>query len=87
MPSSEGHVHWSAHATSAEVGFAEQALEIYSGNGADPQGSMRVRAVGEPGEGLHIPTEGWESVPGTSPTLEARADAIDPIGYLRLRIA
>lgn len=87
MPSGEGHIHWSAYATSTSINFAEQDLEIIPGTSEDPSGSVRIRAVGDTSPGLHIPTEGWEAVPGTSPTLEGRADANDPIGYLRLRNA
>lgn len=87
MPSNEGHIHWSTSSTTATANFAEQDLELLPGTSEDPEGSVRIRATGDTGPGLHIPTEGWETVPGTSPALEARADANDPMGYVRLRIA
>lgn len=87
MPSNEGHIHWNSLAVQIEVNYAGQDLELIRGNPEDPEGSVRIRAVGSSTTGLHIPTEGWEAVPGTSPVLEARADSIDPLGYLRLRVA
>lgn len=87
MPSNEGHIHWNSIAVRIEVNYADQDLELIRGRTEDPQGSVRIRAAGDGTMGLHIPTEGWEAIPGTSPVLEARADAIDPIGYLRIRVA
>lgn len=87
MPSNEGHVHWASLVRATTVNFANQDLELTIGREGDPEGCVRVRALGSDAEGLHIPTDGWEAVPGTSPALEARSDANDPIGFLRLREA
>lgn len=87
MPSDECHIHWNTFSAFTEINCIEQDLELTAGDSGDPLGTVRVRAAGETGPGLAIPTMGWEAVPGTSPALEARADALDPVGYIRVRVA
>ena len=86
MSHNEGHVHFNPGSLATMVNYADQDMEITPGGSEDPIGSLYVKAVGESGAGLFIPTMGWELVPGTSPALEARADAHDPVGYLRIRV-
>lgn len=87
MPSNEGHIHWNGFLDVTDVNYAEQDLELVKGSGDDPQGLVRIRAAEEQTGGLAIPTMGWETIPGTSPTLEARADAVDQVGHIRIRVA
>ena len=92
MPSNEGHIHWTG-APSETVNFLDQELQMTSeatnmlAVKVDPIGAVRIRAMGHPSSGLFLPTDGWQAVPGSSPTLEARMDGHYPIGYIRLRLA
>jgi hypothetical protein len=52
---------------------------------ADPTGSLRIRETNFVGTGLLLPSDGWQTIPGTSPILEARVDAHYPTGLIRIR--
>lgn len=95
MASNEGHIHWSGLGDET-VNFLEQELQLTSevSNMADAVtvkldliGAIRIRAAGSTQAGLALPTDGWQSIPGTEPELEARADGNYMIGYIRLRLA
>lgn len=94
MASNEGHIHWNTLSPITQVNYAEQDLELTAETSnmanvvkQDPGGTVRIRAAGFGSQGLAIPTEGWQAIPGTSPTLQARADAADQVGYIRIRVA
>ena len=92
MPSNEGHIHW-AGAPSEDLTYLSQSLTIISEISnmvktfVDPEGALRLRATSFSGSGLLLPSEGWQSIPGTNPTLEARMDGYYPTGYIRIRQA
>lgn len=92
MASDEGHIHWSGLG-SETVNYLGQELQLTSerSNAAtiksDPIGMVRIRLDGHAEAGAALPSDGWQPVPGTAPTLEARADAHYPIGYIRIRQA
>lgn len=92
MPSNEGHIHWGGSADST-INYLGQELQLTSEVSnmvtvkTDPIGTIRIRLSGSPQTGLAIPTEGWQTIPGTSPALEARADAGYFVGYIRIRQA
>ena len=90
MASNEGHIHWSGLPTET-VNYLGQELQLTSevSNATtvktDPIGTIRIRLVGSLQTGLALPTEGWETIPDTSPLLEARMDGHYPTGYIRIR--
>lgn len=92
MPSNEGHIHWGGSANET-VNYLGQELqmtaEVSNANQSfvDPIGTVRIRLNGFGGTGLALPTDGWETIPGTSPVLEARVDGHYPLGYVRVRAA
>lgn len=86
MPSNEGHIHWDTSDDST-INYLSQELQITANNEGDPIGSQRIRLNTHQGTGLYIPTDGWENIPGTSPTLQARSDGFYPVGYIRVRQA
>lgn len=92
MPSNEGHIHWDGSADST-VNYLSQELQLtaevsnMTTTNTDPIGTIRIRLSGFGGTGLALPTESWQSVPGTSPVLQARVDGHYPAGYIRIRQA
>lgn len=92
MPSNEGHVHWDGSAD-ATVNYLTQELQLtaevsnMATTNVDPIGTIRIRLLGFVGTGLALPSDSWQAIPGTSPTLQARMDAIYPPGYIRIRQA
>lgn len=93
MASNEGHIHWSG-LPDESVAFLGQELRLTSERtnmastaNQDPIGAVRIRAIAFPGTGLMLPTEGWQTIPGTAPALEALAGAHYPVGYIRVRQA
>lgn len=92
MPSDEGHVHWTG-SPADEVSYLEQSLTITAEVSnmttvkSDPIGTLRIKAAGFGPQGLALPSDGWQPIPGTSPVLEARVDGHYPMGYIRIRLA
>lgn len=92
MPSNEGHIHWDGSADST-INYLGQELQLTAEVSnmvtvkTDPIGTVRIKLSGFGGTGLGLPSDGWESVPGTSPVLEARVDGNYAIGYIRIRQA
>lgn len=90
MASNEGHIHWSG-SSDETVNYLGQELQLTSevSNAitarVDPIGTIRIRLSGSVEAGLALPSEGWGAIPGTLPTLEARADGHYPTGYIRIR--
>jgi len=92
MASNEGHIHWDG-SQDFQVEYLGQSLQITSEDSnastvhQDPEGTLRIRTMGESADGLTIPTQtgDWEAIPGTIPTLQARAGGATDI--IRLRIA
>lgn len=92
MASNEGHIHWGGSADST-VNYLGQELQLTAEVSnmeivpVDPIGTIRIRLSGSLLTGLALPSNNWETVPGTAPALEARMDASYPIGYIRIRQA
>lgn len=92
MPSDEGHLHWDGSADST-INYLGQELQLTSEVSnmsvvtSDPIGTVRIRLSGSVVTGLALPSDGWQPVPGTAPSLEARQDGHYPIGYIRIRQA
>lgn len=92
MPSNEGHIHWTG-AADEFVNYLGQQLRITGevSNAdislTDLRGALRIRLLGAGPPGLLLPTQGWETIPSTSPALEARMDPHYPKGYIRIRQA
>jgi len=90
MPSNEGHIHWSG-SEDETVNYLDQELRLTSNvsnastASEDPIGTVRIKLDGSQGSGLALPSDGWEEIPGTLPTLEARMDGGYPMGYIRVR--
>lgn len=91
MPSNEGHIHWSGAASDPDTQYASQALElIYADLGGVD--TLQIRKAGSAGSYLALPNSSagspvWDTIPGTSPTLEARQDGHYPVDYIRIRVA
>lgn len=85
MPSNEAHLHFQG--VNETQNFLGQDLDLTTNNEGDPQGAIRIRAEGYQSPGLYLPSDGWESVPGTSPGLEARMDGHYAVDYIRVRQA
>lgn len=80
----ETHVHWNGSDPQV-VDILSTAVEMYVDQD-DPIGVVRVRASGSLATGVAVPTSNdWQPVPGTG--LEARGDASDMSGLVRLRVA
>lgn len=92
MPSDEGHFHWDG-SPSSTVNVLNQELLLTAevSNivtvGSDPRGTIKIRQQGFVGTPLNLPTDGWQTIPGTSPVIEARVDGHYAIGYIRIRHA
>ncbi len=92
MPSNEGHIHFSGSADET-VNYLGQELQLTSEVSnmvtvkQDPIGTIRIRLNGSALTGLALPTDGWQTIPGTSPILEARMDGHYPQGFVRVRQA
>jgi hypothetical protein len=93
MPSDEGHIHWDGSADSTvnylgqELQLTAERSNVANATMVDPPGTIRIRLSGFGGTGLALPTDGWETVPGTAPALEARMDGHYAVGYIRVRQA
>lgn len=92
MPSNEGHIHWDGSADST-VNYLGQELRLTAqvSNATvvevDPIGTIRIGLDGSVLAGLALPSDGWATIPGTSPVLEARMEGHCPTGYIRIRLA
>lgn len=93
MPSSEGHIHWGGAPTET-ISYLNQTLEVTSEvvTVGQPLGALHIHAEGFVGTPLYLPNSmasapQWDVIPGTAPTLEARQDGSDPVGYIRVRAA
>lgn len=91
MPSNDGHIHWMG-ADDENAVYLGQVLEIISGTEGDPEGGLRIRAVGSAVPGVFLPnstpeSEQWDAIPGTNPVLEVHQDGHYTGGLIRIRQA
>ncbi len=91
MPSNEGHIHWMG-SDSESIGYLGQQLEIVTGYSEDPEGALRIRALGSTEPGVFLPNSTpespqWDAIPGTSPILEVHQDGHYTGGFIRIRQA
>jgi hypothetical protein len=91
MPSNEGHIHWGGAADENDIQYLGQTLQIIFGP-LEEIDTLQIRKAGSQGSFLALPNSiasspTWETVPGTSPTLEARQDGHYPSDYIRIRQA
>lgn len=92
MPINEVFAHWGGANTEVVAVFNQDIQIDRNTEPSEPRGGLHIHAVGWPGTPLYLPNSTasapvWDTIPGTSPSLQVRQDGNNPVDTIRVRQA